>query len=178
MRHSLASALMALACFIPVACSSSPAVPPRVEGEIDYAGWPAVTEKPFEVPEHIFLLCGGPPKAFQGRGPHLVPAIHLYANPTAFAAVRADDTKVMPIGSVVVKEKWWNKQEARPSAYAAMIKREPGYDADNGDWEYVYVSTSAEEKVQRGRIEKCVTCHRTAANKDYLFRTYLSPAGN
>jgi hypothetical protein len=124
------------------------------------------------VPEHVFLDCRSAPDE-KDRGPHFVPSLRVYANPTAFAAVRSEDTKVMPVGSVIVKEKWRNKQDARPDAYAAMIKREPGYDAENGDWEYVYASSNAEEKVQRGRIEKCVTCHRTAANKDYLFRTYL-----
>jgi hypothetical protein len=168
---------IALLCLLPVACNSSAGRTPTVEDGIDYAGWAALTEQPFEVTEAVFTYCREPPADREQRGPHFVPAVRVYANPTALAAVRAGAPATMPVGSAVVKEKWWNKQAVRPDAYAAMIKREPGYDTENGDWEYVYVSFDAEEKVQRGRIERCIGCHRTAAKQDYLFRTYLNPAG-
>src|SRR5262245_25805351 len=117
---------LALVCIIPVACGPSPGSAPSVEGGIDYAGWPAVTEKPFEVPEHVFRFCRPPEEGAKEHGPHFAPAMRVFANPTGFEAVRAGSTP-MPVGSVVVKEKWWNKEGARPDAYAAMVKREAGY---------------------------------------------------
>lgn len=54
-----------------------------------------------------------------------------------------------------------------------MIKREPGYDPQHGDWEYLYVVQKPEKKVTRGRLESCIKCHWQAKDRDYVFRNYL-----
>ena len=63
--------------------------------------------------------------------------------------------------------------ETKGYAYAAMIKREAGYDPAHGDWEYVYGEYGDGGRVQRGRLQSCIACHSKAAAQDYLFRTYL-----
>lgn len=146
----------------------------RDDGTIDYAGWTAVTVEPIRVPEQLFFRCRVDPQVEEGmkkRGPHFVPAVKVYANPVALDPLRSGST-AMPVGSVVVKEKWWNDKDKQPHNYAAMVKREDGYDPANGNWEYIFVQSEGERKVERGRIESCIACHRTAS-RDYLFRSYL-----
>jgi hypothetical protein len=141
---------------------------------IDYASWPAVTPQPIRVPERAFVLCRSSremDRQQRERGPHFAPAVKVFANPIALATLRT--TSAMPVGSMVVKEKWWNANDAEPSAYAAMVKREPGYDSENGDWEYVFVQLKGGRRVERGRIKSCIACHQGAAPHDYLYRTYL-----
>jgi hypothetical protein len=145
----------------------------RTSEGIDYASWPAVTPQPIRVPKEAFVRCRPTPQQTE-RGPHFAPAVKVYANSVALSAIRSAPTQAMPVGSVVVKEKWWDEKAAQPSAYAAMVKREAGYDSDNGDWEYVFVQLDGRNEVQRGRIKSCIACHQGAAPQDYLFRTYLS----
>ena len=90
-------------------------------------------------------------------------------NPEAMEAFKA--RKVMPVGSVIVKEKL--SYEHKMMSYGAMIKREAGYDPEHGDWEYMYVDLQPERKVTRGKIESCINCHRIKHEQDYLFRPYL-----
>ena len=65
--------------------------------------------------------------------------------------------------------------DAQPVGIAAMIKREPGYDPENGDWEYAYEKRwpEAERSVVRGKLGSCIECHKGARITDYLFRSYL-----
>jgi len=128
------------------------------------------------VPAGAYTLCISPgftENLAKSLSPHDVPAIKVYANPAAEKHLGADRTGSLPVGATVVKEKWRNEKDKLPAGYAAMVKREKGYDPDHGDWEYVYVNLSDELKVSRGRIESCIKCHSGAAEKDYLFRTYL-----
>ena len=86
----------------------------------------------------------------------------------------------MPVGSIIVKEKWWWDGNPRHlAAYAAMTKREPGFDTDHGDWEYLYVELgngfqepTMKPQVARGRLQECIGCHQAASAKDYLYREY------
>lgn len=39
--------------------------------------------------------------------------------------------------------------------YAAMIKREAGYDTKHGDWEYLYVTRGADSTIERGHLHNC-----------------------
>ena len=141
-------------------------------GTIDYAGWPQLTKEPVRIAPQAFRFCVATPRQ-QKLGPHFAPAIRLYANDVAADHLREERTGPLPVGATIVKEKWWNEKAERPDAYAAMIKREAGYDPDHGDWEYLYVSLGEKEKVERGKIESCIACHARAAEKDYLFRTHL-----
>ena len=84
--------------------------------------------------------------------------------------------KPVPVGTVVIKEKHpVANSKAAPVAVAAMIKREPGYDPEHGDWEYAYeqLVPVAEQKVTHGKMENCINCHRIKKESDYLFRPYL-----
>jgi Cytochrome P460 len=77
----------------------------------------------------------------------------------------------VPVGTVVVKEKMTGGTVV---AVGTMTKREPGYDADHGDWEYGYRELKGDAPPPTtGKIDSCIACHRIAEKKDFLFRTYL-----
>jgi hypothetical protein len=137
---------------------------------IDYSGWPATTEQPFDVAEQQLALCR-PPGTSPDLGPHKKPGLRIFANQVARDAL-SKEPKSIPEGATVVKEKWGGDAD-RLLAYAAMIKRAPGYDPKHGDWEYVYVDFGGKSAVERGRIQSCIRCHASAKSRDYLFGTHL-----
>jgi hypothetical protein len=161
-----------------------PAPAPADSLGLDYAAWPSVTEKPYRVSPSLAMFCRAltPDEARQQqaerkeRGPHADTAIVVRVNPIGLEAFRAGEP--VPVGTVVIKEKYpLHLPNTPPDAVAAMIKREPGYDPDHGDWEYAYEQRKAEpeNKVVRGKLSHCIACHK-GARSDYLFRPYLSAA--
>ena len=153
---------------------------PSPSAEIDFAKWPTATERPITVSPEIIAYCApftysSPQKEAERKrhGPHYQPAILVRVNPEAIAEFKAGRAP-MPVSTTIVKEKHYdNFAKGPPPEYGAMIKREPGYDPANGDWEYLYVEQKPEKKVTRGLLHMCIECHSHAKEKDYLFRTYL-----
>jgi hypothetical protein len=165
----------------PPAASELPRAPAPSPGVgIRFEYWPTATERPIPIDPAFFADCA--PYTYVGQeqeagrkrhGPHHAPSIVVRVNPEAIEAFRAG-LAPLPAGTTVVKEKHPDLAAKNPPAeYGAMIKREPGYDAAHGDWEYVFVTRGAEKMVTRGRIESCIDCHAHVKEKDYLFRTYL-----
>src|SRR5262245_50971608 len=116
--------------------------------EPDFADWPKAMEHPWSVKKPVGYLCDPAPKnGIVGGGPHDNMAIVVRTNPEALAAFKKG-TAPMPVGTVVIKEKHSDPTgRSAPSAYGAMIKREPGYDPEHGDWEYLYVEYRPTKKV-------------------------------
>jgi hypothetical protein len=160
--------------------SGPPAAPADSLG-LDYAAWPSVTQKPYRVSPSFAMYCRGPSpdevrkqqQERKERGPHAETSIVVRVNPIGLEQYRAGQP--VPVGTVVIKEKYSLTTNVPPNAVAAMIKREPGYDSDNGDWEYAYEQRSAEPEAEvvRGKLSNCIACHK-GARSDYLFRPYLS----
>ena len=175
------SALLAIA--LAAGCGPPPEAeqPPPDGPAIDFAGWPAATARPYRVEIPVTALCIAPTPEeqrdmeaarVQRHGPHYRPSIVVRVSPAALDAFRAG--RPLPVGAVVVKEKHPDEAAAGPpTEYAAMVKREPGYDPANGDWEYLFEATGPPRHVTRGRLAECVDCHRRAGGTDYLFRPYL-----
>jgi hypothetical protein len=99
--------------------------------------------------------------------------VKFFANDKAAAELRTAKASEMPAGATIVKEKWDDERAKSPIAYAAMIKREAGYDPKHGDWEYVYATLGEQGSIERGRMKTCIDCHATAEKRDYLFRNWL-----
>ena len=140
-----------------------------------YRGYQRMTEHPHWVSLRIAVLCTMPRREDEVRerkitGVHYNTRVHIYANQPA-AQVVAENAAVFSIGAVIVKEKL--NEQGRISAVGGMIKRSPGYDAANGDWEYFYYG--GEGEFANGRIKSCIDCHRSAKSKDYTYRVWYAP---
>jgi hypothetical protein len=67
-----------------------------------------------------------------------------------------------PQGSVVVQTHT-DRLAGSPGPVFAMVKREPGYFAAGGDWEYIV--TLADGRLEdRGQLPQCARCHADAAS--------------
>jgi hypothetical protein len=172
---------------VPQAARTPPPVAPVQNGaEIEFADWPTATRWPVDVYPYVAQMCGPhiPPEVIWAQvgwgnrhGPHFKHYIVVRISPEEAEEYKALSAP-LPVGTVVVKEKHNDRSaEGPPAEYGAMIKREPGYDPQHGDWEYLYVVRQPEKKVTRGRIESCINCHEHAKNRDYVFRTYLKAEG-
>jgi hypothetical protein len=144
-----------------------------------FSSWPTVTKQPVQVSLGLWGLCRNltPEESkkmdaeAKAHGPHARYSIIVRANPEAVAAFRND--RPLPTGAVVVKEKYMGMPPSgRLQGYAVMTKREAGYYPDGGDWEYEYVNLRPERKETRGRLANCATCHASAKERDFLFRSY------
>ena len=49
-----------------------------------------------------------------------------------------------------------------------MVKREGGYDPENGDWEYLMTTATKAVRMQ-GNLGMCIGCHSAAYDSDYVF---------
>jgi len=159
---------------------SSPAAVPALAEPAVFATWPRVTERPVRVSAELSMLCTASPSRVRARrnagaaprDPHAEYSIVVRVSPDAVAAYR--EGRSLPAGAVVVKEKYSDAAAAGPlRAYGVMIKREAGFDARTGDWEYAYAALARDRVVtwERGRLEGCAGCHASARDTDYLFRT-------
>jgi len=82
-----------------------------------------------------------------------------------------------PEGTLVVKETFTHDAAgdfAWPDAMGilAMAKREAGFDAEHGDWEYLVLDTDNLDVLDSGALGTCIGCHSAAdgdAGSDYLF---------
>jgi hypothetical protein len=115
-------------------------------------------------------------QAQKTTGPHAYAEVRVLMDKTAEAALKSG-AKVFPIGAVVVKEKeahqypYLKDAPRRPSGVTGMIKRAPGYDPQNGDWEYFIQEAGA--PLEKGKIATCIGCHAKTPGPDHLFMPWL-----
>ena len=105
--------------------------------------------------------------------PHLRKYISVFVNPIGREAMMTKQTPKFPLGSMIVKEKLGSADSTTPEMLTAMIKREPGYNPENGDWEYLVLDGAASRIVEQGKLTRCSGCHRSYAQSDFITRTYL-----
>ena len=94
----------------------------------------------------------------------------VYVNSAGEAVSFGNAAFPYPVGSIIVKESYKAEGGAKGglSNSTIMIKRESGYDSENGDWEYAMLT--AKGKVQsQGALGTCTGCHSAAADSDYVF---------
>jgi hypothetical protein len=143
-------------------------LPERLKG---YRAWRTVAAHPFPVSDDLAMLCVAPSaeqKAESARkhGPHDQHQIQVFTNSVVSEAFYSPGARVMPSGSIVVKEKSI-RGAAAPVALAVMIKGAPGSNPASDDWEFLYVTP----QTAIPSTAACVDCHR-AAPADFLFRSY------
>lgn len=95
-----------------------------------------------------------------------------FANDLANAEIYKDAPK-FPVGSVIVREKLLNAEDAQPELVTVMVKREKGFNPKNGDWEYLVVEGGLSKITKREKKGSCAACHAQAEQTDFVFKTYL-----
>jgi hypothetical protein len=146
-----------------------------------YRTWYCDTPEAVDMDARIALLCippMTPPNPMDLHGRYL---FKIWVNPRGKAAFLSAKPVQFPVGSIVLKEKFqvegtkkdaWSQhrlaKDARPVLLTAMLKREPGYDPANGDWEYVVLNGDASSQSTEG-LENCAKCHADMKAKDFVF---------
>ncbi|MDX1961698.1 MAG: cytochrome P460 family protein [Pirellulales bacterium] len=155
-----------------------------------------VTDAPYSIDWKVAQLCREPtPQELPLENPHRAHWIHVHVNALAEKPIQTG-TGVYPPGSLIIKEKFagtlpWAQPAPRneanlqnapasrkerlktPELFTAMLKREPGYNPDCGDWEFLVIDGRATQVLARGKIESCMDCHKDYKGTDYVTRAYL-----
>jgi hypothetical protein len=149
---------------------------PRPDHELltGYRQWTRVNPEPLLVAAQNAQLCAAVISSMLPAGPHAQDKyITVYVNDIGQHAMMEEKTPHFPQGSVVVKEKLTTSRSTTPELLTVMVKREPGYNPDSGDWEYMVYDGSGRTVQERGKLENCQTCHQSDQDTDYVSRRYL-----
>ena len=151
------------------------AAAPTVEPTLDqYRSWEELTSEPKFVPYELAIQCAIPTKrqvelAREKYGTHYGRYIRVYANPAAASALRSDESKTFPEGSVIAKEKLSTPDDPRPEGVAFMVKRAMGQFPESDGWEFLYRPAGT----AKASFDGCIRCHRVGGRKDYVFSQYV-----
>ena len=64
----------------------------------------------------------------------------------------------------ILAERHFAPGGSEPIVVFAMVKRQPGFDPEGGDWEYLVVAPTGEIEA-RGPVPSCARCHAEAPSK-------------
>jgi hypothetical protein len=78
-----------------------------------------------------------------------------------------------PVGTIIVREKFWGGQDAQPELVTVMAKRQKGFNALINDWEFLIFDGPKMSKKTDVKTENCLACHKQKEKDDFVFRTYL-----
>jgi hypothetical protein len=139
-----------------------------------YKQWTRVNPEPLLMAVPSAQLCAALTPTAVPAGPHAKDKfITVYVNDTGRHAMMEEQTPHFPQGSVVIKEKLTTANSKTPELLTVMIKREPGYNPESGDWEFMVVDGSGKTVQARGKLENCQSCHQHDQDTDYVSRSYL-----
>ena len=154
-----------------VAQNSVAALNPQIERFSDYKKWKLVNPVPALMDPVASTAC-----FYVGahQSPHANKYVSVYVNEVGREAMLTQQKPRFPVGSIIVKEKLGTTNiSTAPELLTAMVKREPGYDPNNGDWEYLTLNGAATEVMTSGKLKDCQSCHSSYKHTDYITRTYL-----
>ncbi len=96
----------------------------------------------------------------------------VFANDLASNEIYKDAPR-FPAGAIIVREKLLSAEDTKPELVTVMIKREKGFSAKTGDWEYLVIEGTMDKIKQRETVGSCSKCHANAEQTDFVFKTYL-----
>lgn len=89
-------------------------------------------------------------------------SMRIVANPIGAQAYR-DGANPMPVGSIVIKEEYNHSDcsdDNRLARWSVMVKKQPGFDPDDGDWQWQWVRR--DRTILADDKAACINCHRHA----------------
>lgn len=97
----------------------------------------------------------------------------VYVNSVGASVATGETDGDFPVGTILVKNSFEDDGGSAGDLadITVMVKREAGYDPENGDWEYMMLTSTMRVRSQ-GVINNCVACHTAAAANDYAFLNY------
>src|SRR5262245_18484665 len=160
-----------------VALSSAAPRDTTIKEIAGYRTWAKVNPVPQLMKLQTRLLCAPVrPIGVDVNGPtnpHQEKYITVYVNDIGKTAMMEQARPNFPAGSVIVKEKLPDKSSQSPELLTVMIKKEKGFTASGGDWEFMVVDGQGKAVTDRGKLENCQSCHLSTPQSDYIFRSYL-----
>lgn len=86
----------------------------------------------------------------------------------------AQDSFTVPVGTVSIKETD-RDDNGSADALVVMVKKDAGYDPENGDWHYELRTPQGTllQQPPPGRIAGCINCHKGYSQTDYLGGTKM-----
>jgi hypothetical protein len=152
----------------------------------NYKKMKRMTKTPVQIDPALARLCRGAniediKRSKKVTGPHAFTRVHMYMNDIAAKAF-SKKPYMFPVGATIVKDK--SAQGYRDAekfvvpddGVGGMIKRSPGYDSENGDWEYFYFTDI--DSIESGKIKTCIECHSKTAQSDYVYGHWSKPRSN
>ena len=162
MKTTAALAVVCICAALVFSCASA-SDDPNMTGKDSYAGyasWTKVNAETISVDSTGVLG-----RAHEGSAGFR----EVYVNAAGKPVSDGSAALPYPFGSIIVKESFKSSGGSKGdmSAITIMVKREDGYDSDNGDWEYVMLNAAM--KIQgQGKLGACISCH-AAADNDWVF---------
>lgn len=177
MKRTILQALLFLPALATLSCTvvtrSAPTAPDTDLATLArYRQWTLVNPEPQFMKPASAIDCAMI-QVRQEPSPHLNKWVSVYVNPVGREQMMTKLSPKFPIGSMIVKEKLGSVDSKKPEMLTAMIKREPGYNPEGGDWEYLVLDGSALMITERGKLKRCSGCHQPYDDTDFVTRTYL-----
>jgi hypothetical protein len=167
----LTSSIAALACAAEPNLLYRPGEAARVLRYVRYLSLPRITPERLDMAPRASTLCVAPPT--RGAGPHSKPGIHLYVNEPAIEKAKnwADGDR-LPVGSLLVKEKFEAPMDSTPSIITVMEKI--GNEGKIEDWLFYMLRLSDASIVREKTRVSCVECHAHYGSTDFVSKRTFS----
>lgn len=137
----------------------------------DYATWPRMFDVPRNVSMQLMMLCRLVLEDEQAYldSEHAQYFVQVYVNPIGEKTMRAENARVFPEGTIIVKEKWQRDESfaqdetaTKPAGLGIMRKEKTG-------WQYAYVDELGTITRDQKQLEHCAACHEKNRARDAVF---------
>lgn len=129
-----------------------------------------VTERPFDVVDPGVGKCAPASRALV-HDPHAGYSIDVYVTEAGYGTM-SSGKGVYPPGTIILKQKFRGAAARGVDFFTGMWKREKGYNAECGDWEF-FVADAAAKVKSSGKLRSCIDCHAPFTSTDFVSRAYL-----
>jgi len=138
-----------------------------------YKNWTKVNDEPQIMWAEVAAMCRMPTEKELEDDIHNNKYINVYVNQAGAGEMMTKKKPLFPQGTVIVKEKLSTPDSKTPELLTVMIKRNKGFNSENGDWEYMTLNGEATKVTARGKLTSCQSCHAVDKPTDYVSRKYL-----